>query len=69
MVGPEQGLTQPGMTIACEIHTSPVLLVPSLLGLGQPGSRLLATQTMVGKLKVRRIEVNGELNSGIYAKA
>ncbi|MBE8968819.1 3-isopropylmalate dehydratase large subunit [Nostocales cyanobacterium LEGE 12452] len=43
------------------------------LGLTQPGTRqdrdVLASQTLaLSKLKVRRIEVNGTLNPGVYAK-
>ena len=72
VVGPEQGLTQPGMTIACgDSHTSTHGAFGAIaFGIGTSQVRdLLATQTMaLGKLKVRRIEVNGELNSGIYAK-
>ena len=72
VVGPEQGLTQPGMTIACgDSHTSTHGAFGAIaFGIGTSQVRdLLATQTMaLGKLKVRRIEVNGSLKSGIYAK-
>ncbi len=72
VVGPEQGLTQPGMTIACgDSHTSTHGAFGAIaFGIGTSQVRdLLATQTMaLGKLKVRRIEVNGTLNAGIYAK-
>ena len=72
VVGPEQGLTQPGMTIACgDSHTSTHGAFGAIaFGIGTSQVRdLLATQTMaLGKLKVRRIEVNGTLNPGIYAK-
>lgn len=72
VVGPEQGLTQPGMTIACgDSHTSTHGAFGAIaFGIGTSQVRdLLATQTMaLGKLKVRRIEVNGALNPGIYAK-
>ena len=72
VVGPEQGLTQPGMTIACgDSHTSTHGAFGAIaFGIGTSQVRdLLATQTMaLGKLKVRRIEVNGSLNPGIYAK-
>ena len=63
VVGPEQGLTQPGMTIACgDSHTSTHGAFGAIaFGIGTSQVRdLLATQTMaLGKLKVRRIEVNG----------
>ena len=72
VVGPEQGLTQPGMTIACgDSHTSTHGAFGAIaFGIGTSQVRdLLATQTLaLGKLKVRRIEVNGVLNPGIYAK-
>ena len=72
VVGPEQGLTQPGMTIACgDSHTSTHGAFGAIaFGIGTSQVRdLLATQTMaLGKLKVRRIEVNGELAPGVYAK-
>jgi 3-isopropylmalate/(R)-2-methylmalate dehydratase large subunit len=72
VVGPEQGLTQPGMTIACgDSHTSTHGAFGAIaFGIGTSQVRdLLATQTMaLGKLKVRRIEVNGDLSAGVYAK-
>jgi len=72
VVGPEQGLTQPGMTIACgDSHTSTHGAFGAIaFGIGTSQVRdLLATQTMaLGKLKVRRIEVNGNLAPGVYAK-
>jgi 3-isopropylmalate/(R)-2-methylmalate dehydratase large subunit len=72
VVGPEQGLTQPGMTIACgDSHTSTHGAFGSIaFGVGTSQVRdLLATQTLaLSKLKVRRIEVNGDLGSGVYAK-
>lgn len=72
VVGPEQGLTQPGMTIACgDSHTSTHGAFGALaFGIGTSQVRdLLATQTMaLNKLKVRRIEVNGCLAPGVYAK-
>ncbi len=72
VVGPEQGLTQPGMTIACgDSHTSTHGAFGAIaFGIGTSQVRdLLATQTLaLGKLKVRRIEVNGDLGPGVYAK-
>ena len=72
VVGPEQGLTQPGMTIACgDSHTSTHGAFGAIaFGIGTSQVRdLLATQTMaLGKLNVRRIEVNGDLAPGVYAK-
>lgn len=72
VVGPEQGITQPGTTIACgDSHTSTHGAFGAIaFGIGTTQIRdLLATQTMaLAKLKVRRINVNGELGPGVYAK-
>lgn len=72
IVGPEQGITQPGTTIACgDSHTSTHGAFGAIaFGIGTSQVRdVLATQTMaLGKLKVRRIEVNGRLRPGVYAK-
>ncbi|WP_254174925.1 3-isopropylmalate dehydratase large subunit [Planktothrix pseudagardhii] len=72
VIAPEQGLTQPGMTIACgDSHTSTHGAFGAIaFGIGTSQVRdVLASQTLaLGKLKVRRIEVNGELPSGVYAK-
>jgi len=72
VIAPEQGLTQPGMTIACgDSHTSTHGAFGAIaLGIGTSQVRdILATQTLaLGKLKVRRVEVNGKLRPGVYAK-
>lgn len=72
IVGPEQGITQPGTTIACgDSHTSTHGAFGAIaFGIGTTQIRdVLATQTMaLGRLKVRRIEVNGQLRPGVYAK-
>ncbi len=72
IVGPEQGITQPGTTIACgDSHTSTHGAFGAIaFGIGTSQVRdLLATQTMsLGKLKVRRINVRGQLPPGVYAK-
>jgi 3-isopropylmalate/(R)-2-methylmalate dehydratase large subunit len=72
IVGPEQGITQPGTTIACgDSHTSTHGAFGAIaFGIGTSQVRdVLATQTMaLGALKVRRIEVNGKLRAGVYAK-
>ncbi len=72
IVGPEQGITQPGTTIACgDSHTSTHGAFGAIaFGIGTSQVRdVLATQTMaLGKLKVRRINVNGKLRPGVYAK-
>jgi 3-isopropylmalate/(R)-2-methylmalate dehydratase large subunit len=72
IVGPEKGLTQPGMTICCgDSHTSTHGAFGAIaFGIGTSQVRdVLATQTLaMEKLKVRRIEVNGTLRPGVYAK-
>ena len=72
VIGPELGLTQPGMTIACgDSHTSTHGAFGSLaFGIGTSQVRdVLASQSLaMNPLKVRRIEVNGKLLPGVYAK-
>ena len=72
VVGPELGLTQPGMTIVCgDSHTSTHGAFGTIaMGIGTSQvAHVLATQTMaLSRAKVRRIEVKGELKPGVYAK-
>jgi len=72
VIGPEQGLTQPGMTIVCgDSHTSTHGAFGALaFGIGTSQIRdVLATQTVaMEKKKVRKIEVTGELGDGVTAK-
>jgi len=72
VIGPELGLTQPGMTIACgDSHTSTHGAFGAIaFGIGTSQVRdLLATQTMaIAPLEVRRIEVTGALRPGVFAK-
>jgi 3-isopropylmalate/(R)-2-methylmalate dehydratase large subunit len=72
VIGPEQGLTQPGMTIVCgDSHTSTHGAFGSLaFGIGTSQIRdVLATGTVaMEKQQVRRIEVTGELGAGVEAK-
>ena len=72
VIAPEQGLTQPGMTIACgDSHTSTHGAFGAIaFGIGTSQVRdVLASQTLaLSKLKVRKIEVNGALKPGVYAK-
>jgi 3-isopropylmalate/(R)-2-methylmalate dehydratase large subunit len=72
VIGPERGLTQPGMTICCgDSHTATHGAFGALaFGIGTSQIRdVLATQSLaMDKLKVRRIEVNGKLGKGVYAK-
>ncbi len=72
VIAPEQGLTQPGMTVACgDSHTSTHGAFGAIaFGIGTSQVRdVLASQTLaLAKLKVRRVEVNGELPDGVFAK-
>src|SRR5436190_8524864 len=72
VIGPELGLTQPGITIACgDSHTSTHGAFGAIaLGIGTSQVRdVLASQCLaVEPLKVRRIDVNGRLRPGVYAK-
>ena len=72
VVGPELGLTQPGMTICCgDSHTSTHGAFGCIaFGIGTSQVRdVLASQTLaMDPLKVRRIEVTGSLGPGVTAK-
>lgn len=72
IVGPEQGITQPGTTIACgDSHTATHGAFGAIaFGIGTSQVRdVLATQTIaLSELKVRRINVEGKLLPGVYAK-
>jgi 3-isopropylmalate/(R)-2-methylmalate dehydratase large subunit len=72
VIAPELGLTQPGMTIAGgDSHTSSHGAFGAIaFGIGTSQVRdVLASQTLsLSKLKVRKIEVNGNLKPGVYAK-
>jgi 3-isopropylmalate/(R)-2-methylmalate dehydratase large subunit len=72
VIGPELGLTQPGMTIACgDSHTSTHGAFGAVaFGIGTSQVRdVLASQCLaMDPLKVRRITVSGRLAPGVYAK-
>jgi len=72
VIGPELGLTQPGMTIACgDSHTSTHGAFGAVaFGIGTSQVRdILASQCLaLNPLKVRRIDVTGKLPPGTYAK-
>ena len=72
VVGPELGLTQPGLTIACgDSHTSTHGAFGAVaFGIGTSQVRdVLASQCLaMDPLKVRRITVSGQLAPGVYAK-
>lgn len=72
VIGPEQGLTQPGMTIVCgDSHTATHGAFGALaFGIGTSEvEHVLATQTLPqAKPKTMAVEVNGELHPGVTAK-
>lgn len=72
VIGPELGLTQPGMTIACgDSHTSTHGAFGAIaFGIGTSQVRdVMATQCLaMDPLKVRRVRVTNRLASGVYAK-
>jgi len=72
VVGPENGLTHPGMTIACgDSHTATHGAFGALaFGIGTSQvADVLATQSLaMSPLKVRRIDFTGALKKGVTAK-
>jgi 3-isopropylmalate/(R)-2-methylmalate dehydratase large subunit len=72
VIGPQLGLTQPGLTIACgDSHTSTHGAFGAIaMGIGTSQVRdVLASQCLaVEPLKIRRIDVNGGLRPGVFAK-
>src|SRR5919202_351532 len=72
VIGPDLGLTQPGMTIACgDSHTSTHGAFGAVaFGIGTSQVRdVLASQCLaLEPMKVRRIRVTGALPAGVYAK-
>ena len=72
VIGPEQGFTQPGMTIVCgDSHTSTHGAFGAMaFGIGTSEvEHVLATQTLIQKpAKTMRITVDGELAPGVTAK-
>ena len=72
VIGPELGLTQPGMTVACgDSHTSTHGAFGAIaFGIGTSQVRdVLATQCLaMNKPRLRRIDVTGKLGGGVYAK-
>ena len=72
VIGPELGLTQPGMTIVCgDSHTATHGAFGALaFGIGTSEvEHVLATQTLLqGRPKTMAIEVRGQLPTGVTAK-
>ncbi len=72
VIGPELGITQPGMTIVCgDSHTSTHGAFGSIaFGIGTSEvEQVMATQCiMQTRPKTMKIEINGELGQGVFAK-
>ncbi len=72
IIGPELGVTQPGITLVCgDSHTSTHGAFGNIsLGIGTSQvAHVLAAQSLaLSRPKVRRIEVTGRLPPGVYAK-
>ncbi|KQL20713.1 3-isopropylmalate dehydratase large subunit [Cytobacillus solani] len=72
VIGPELGLTQPGMTIVCgDSHTSTHGALGAIaFGIGTSEvEHVLATQTLwQTKPKTLKIEINGQLRKGVTSK-
>jgi len=72
IIGPEQGLTQPGMTIVCgDSHTSTHGAFGALaFGIGTSEvEHVLATQTLIqNSAKNMRINLEGDIPNGVTAK-
>ncbi len=72
VIGPELGLTQPGMTIVCgDSHTATHGAFGALaFGIGTSEvEHVLATQTLLqNKPKTMQVEIDGKLQTGVTAK-
>ena len=72
VIGPEQGITQPGMTIVCgDSHTATHGALGALaFGIGTSEvEHVLATQCLVArKMKNLRVNIDGKLPDGIVSK-
>ena len=72
VIGPELGLTQPGLTIACgDSHTSTHGAFGAIafgIGTSQVRDGLASQCLAIDPLKVRRIVIDGALGEGVYAK-
>ena len=72
VIGPELGITQPGMTIVCgDSHTSTHGAFGAIaFGIGTSEVEMvLTTQCLLqSKPKLMRINIDGELNKGVVAK-
>ncbi|WP_420316621.1 3-isopropylmalate dehydratase large subunit [Ekhidna sp.] len=72
IIGPDLGITQPGMTIVCgDSHTSTHGAFGTIafgIGTSQVEQVLAAQSLVLSRPKTMNIEVNGKLNKGVTAK-
>ena len=72
VIGPEKGLTHPGMTIACgDSHTSTHGAMGAIafgIGTSQIRDVLASGCLQMSKPKLRKIQIDGDLRPGVYAK-
>jgi len=72
VIGPELGMVHPGMTVACgDSHTATHGAFGSIafgIGTSQVGNVLASQCLSVDPLKVRRIQIDGELGAGVEPK-
>lgn len=72
VIGPELGISLPGMTMVCgDSHTSTHGAMGAIaFGIGTSEvEQVLATQTLLGhRPKTMKIEINGPLNTGVLSK-
>jgi len=72
VIGPELGMVHPGMTVACgDSHTATHGAFGSIafgIGTSQVGNVLASQCLSVDPLKVRRIQIDGELGPGVEPK-
>lgn len=72
VIGPEQGITQPGMTIVCgDSHTSTHGAFGTIafgIGTSQVEQVLAAQCLVLSRPKTMQIEINGQLRKGVTAK-
>ena len=72
VIGPELGMVHPGMTVACgDSHTSTHGAFGTIafgIGTSQVHDVLASQCLSVDKLKVRKIQIDGELQPGVSAK-
>ena len=69
VIGPELGITQPGMTIVCgDSHTSTLGAIAFGIGTSEVEMVFAAQCIMQSKPKVMRINIDGALKNGVVSK-